>query len=72
MYFKAFQENLVFKNRFATYQGDKNALSAASKSIIGGQGLPFPTDLQMVMDASEIIKNKTFSLISNNQGLVLQ
>lgn len=65
-----FQENLVFKNFFATYQGNKLALSKESKAIIGGQGLPFPTDIQMVMDASEIIKNKTFGLIKNNQGLV--
>lgn len=67
-----FQENLVFKNFFATFQGDKNALSKESASIIGGRALPFPSDLQMVMDASEIIKNKTWGLIVNNQGLVSQ
>lgn len=66
-----FQENLLFKNFFATFQGDKKALSKESTSIIGGQGIPFPTDIQMVMDASEIIKNKTFGLIQNNQGLVI-
>tara|TARA_B100001093_G_scaffold515720_1_gene592689 strand:- start:1009 stop:2190 length:1182 start_codon:yes stop_codon:yes gene_type:complete len=65
-----FQENLVFKNHFATFQGIRAALSKESKTIIGGQGLPFPSDIQMVMDASEIIKNKTFYLIKNNQGLV--
>ena len=67
-----FHENLVFKNFFATYQGDVKALSAESKKIIGGQALPFPSNLQMVMDASEIIKNNTFGLIQGNQNLVLK
>ena len=72
--FKSFpyQESLVFKNFFATYQGDVKALSNDSKKIIGGQALPFPSNLQMVMDASEIIKNKTFGLIQGNQNLVIQ
>ena len=66
-----FQENLIFKNNFSTFQGDKRALSAQSKKIIGGQGVPFPSNLQMVMDASEIIKNRTYSIIKSNQGLVV-
>lgn len=65
-----FQENLVFKNYFASFQGNKLALSPESKKIIGGQGVPFPTNLQMVMDASEIIKSKTLNLINNNESLV--
>jgi hypothetical protein len=67
-----FQENLVFKNLFVTFQGDAQALSAESQGMIGGQGLPFPMNLQMVMDASEIIKNRTFGLMQGNQNLVLR
>lgn len=67
-----YQESLVFKNFFATYQGDVKALSNDSKKIIGGQALPFPSNLQMVMDASEIIKNKTYGLIQGSQNLVIQ
>jgi len=66
-----FQENLLFKNFFASFQGDQRALSKDSKNIIGGQGVPFPSDLQMVMDASEIIKNTTYNIIKNNQDLVI-
>jgi hypothetical protein len=66
-----YQESLVFRNFFATYQGDPKALSNDSKKIIGGQALAFPSNLQMVMDASEIIKNKTFGLIQGNQNFVL-
>jgi tetratricopeptide (TPR) repeat protein len=67
-----YQESLVFKNFFATYQGDVKALTNDSKKLIGGQPLPFPSNLQMVMDASEIIKNKTYGLIQGNQNLVIQ
>lgn len=66
-----FQENLLFSNQFATYKGDKRALSKESKQLIGGQPLGFPTDIQMVMDVSEIIKNKTISFIQQNQELVM-
>ena len=66
-----FQENLVFKNFFASFQGDPKALSKESKAIIGGQAIPFPSDVQMVMDASQLIKTKTLNLIQSNQALVL-
>ncbi|MCD8528505.1 MAG: hypothetical protein LRY27_00640 [Chitinophagales bacterium] len=66
-----FQEALGFKNMFATFQGDKNALSAESKKIIGGAFVPFPSNIQMVMDASELVKAKTYAIIQNNQGLVV-
>jgi hypothetical protein len=66
-----YQENLIFKNFFATFQGNKNALSKESKAILGGQALPFPSNLQMVMDASELIKAKTFNLIQSNQNILL-
>lgn len=67
-----FQENLVFQNFFATMQGDQRALSNESKKMIGGRPFPFPSDLQMVMDASELIKSRTFNIIKSNVGLVLQ
>lgn len=65
-----FREDLVFQNFFATFQGNKNALSNESLKRVGGRFIPFPPDLQMVMDASEIIKNKTFNLIRANNNLV--
>lgn len=65
-----FREDLVFQNFFARMQGDQRALSAASKKLLGGRALAFPTDIQMVMDASELIKNKTFQIVKANQSLV--
>lgn len=67
-----FREDLVFQNYFATAQGDNRALSNETKNLLGGRPLPFPSDLQMVMDASEIIKNNTFNIIKSNVGLVYE
>lgn len=67
-----FREDLVFQNFFGIVQGDKRAISKTSKNLLGGRPIPFPTDIQMVMDASEIIKRKTFNIIKGNQGLVYE
>lgn len=66
-----FREDLVFNNFFATFQGNKNALSSESLKKIGGRFVTFPPDMQMVMDASEIVKNKSFNLIRANNNLVM-
>jgi hypothetical protein len=66
-----FREDLVFKNQFATFQGNKDALSTESLKRVGGRFVPFPSNMQLVMDASEIIKNKSLNLIKANTNLVL-
>lgn len=65
-----FREDLIFQNNFAGFQGNRDALSAESLKKVGGRFLPFPSDIQLVMDASEIIKNKTLHLIRANAGAV--
>lgn len=67
-----FREDLVFQNFFGTAKGDRRAISEQSGKLLGGRPLPFPTDIQMVMDASELIKGNTFNIIKNNQGLVYE
>jgi hypothetical protein len=65
-----FREELLFKNFFNTFSGDERALSKETKASIGGQFVPFPTDLQMIMDASEVIKTRTHTLIRRNARLL--
>lgn len=67
-----FREDLIFQNNFAGFQGNREALSAESLKKIGGRFLPFPSDIQLVMDASEIIKNKSLHLIKANTNMVSQ
>jgi len=46
----------VFSNLAATYRGDKRALRRETRRLIGGQALPFPTDLELLFQAVEQIK----------------
>jgi hypothetical protein len=65
-----FQEELLFKNFFYTFQGDERALSRETRELIGGGFVPFPTNLQMIMDASEVIRTRTHNLIRRNAKLL--
>ena len=69
---KPFREDLVFKNFFGVFKGDKRAISKQSAELLGGRFIPFPPDLQMVMDASQLIKQSTFDIIKGNEKLVYE
>lgn len=64
-------EQLVFHNEFARFIGDERALSKQSKAIIGGGPVPFPQDVEMVMNASEIVKTNSINIIKNHTYLVI-
>jgi hypothetical protein len=66
-----YNENLVFTNIFATAQGDQRALTEDSRRKIGGRPLPFPSNIQMVMDASNILKGRLSEAVRINQNMVL-
>lgn len=65
-----FREELVFKNFFSTFTGDRRALSKETRERISGGFVPFPTDLQMIMDASNVIKQRTHNQIRRNAKLL--
>ena len=67
-----FREDLVFNNFFGTFKGDKRAISEQSSKLLGGRPAQFPTDMQMVMDASDLIKKKSFDIIKGNENLVYE
>lgn len=46
----------VFQNSFATYDGNKNALSNESKNKLNQMEVPFPSDHALVMDAVTELK----------------
>lgn len=48
----------LFTNNFATFDGDKRALSDEQLVLIGGKAVSFPTNEQMLFDAAEDVKNK--------------
>jgi hypothetical protein len=64
-------ENLIFSNIFAVVAGDGRALSEESKRKIGGHPIPFPTNIQMVMDQSELLKGRLIETVRNNVALFM-
>lgn len=66
-----FSETVVFENFFAQFLGDRRALSQVSLRKIGGTPLPFPADLQMIMDAHSFVKNRVQDKIRENINLLM-
>lgn len=66
-----FSETVVFENFYGQFLGDKRALSANSLKKIGGTPLPFPADLQMIMDAHSFVKNRVQDKIAENIALLM-
>ncbi|MCH8554178.1 MAG: hypothetical protein LAT76_03410 [Schleiferiaceae bacterium] len=65
-----FREELLFKNFFTNFTGDDRALSRETRERVGGSFVPFPTNLEMIMDASEVIKRRSHGLIRRNAHLL--
>lgn len=65
-----FREELMFKNFFSTFSGDRRALTKETRDRVGGAFVPFPTDLQMIMDASQVIKIRSHNQIRRNAKIL--
>lgn len=57
----------VFENSFATYRGDKDALTGDDRILISKGFVPFPNNEQMVFDAGEDIKQKLKQILNDNR-----
>ncbi|MDN3664109.1 hypothetical protein ACFFU1_11325 [Algibacter miyuki] len=59
----------TFQNLFATYRGDKRALTTEDLNILRNRKVPFPTTEQMIFDTGEDIKQKLKDIISSYNPL---
>jgi hypothetical protein len=55
----------VFENLFASFRGDKRALTAEDREILNDRRIPFPTNEQMVYDTGEDLKLKLKDIINS-------
>ncbi|MDZ7754876.1 hypothetical protein [Rhodohalobacter sp.] len=60
----------VFQHRYGEFSGNRKALSEETEEIIGGRAVPFPGNEQMLMDATELLKNRSKTVISRNRRLL--
>ncbi|PVW13532.1 hypothetical protein [Marixanthomonas spongiae] len=58
--------DFVFENIFATYRGDKEALSTEDWTWVQNRFVPFPSNEQMVFDAGEDLKVRLKEILKNN------
>ncbi|MFT7120892.1 MAG: hypothetical protein ACJAZ9_001070 [Neolewinella sp.] len=47
---------VLFDNYASTFQGDRRALSSASRRNIGNQPVNFPSNEQLILDAADVLK----------------
>lgn len=60
----------VFKHTSATAIGDLNALKPESKKIIGIKPLPFPADIDMMMQAAETLRRSIHDALRANTHMI--
>lgn len=58
------QSEFIFEHRYATYNGDKNALNDTYLNLIKKRSVYFPSNEQMVYDSGENLKAKLKSIIT--------
>ena len=67
-----FGETVNFENFYAVFRGDKRALTKNTLQRIGGKPLLFPTEFQMINDASLLAKAKLKNTLQINVNTFLQ
>ncbi|MEX0996556.1 MAG: hypothetical protein WDZ45_05880 [Flavobacteriaceae bacterium] len=61
------ETEFVFENVFATFKGDERVLSDDDKRLLRNRFLPFPSNEQMLIDASEEIKGRLSAILKRNK-----
>lgn len=60
------ESGFVFEHRFATFKGDRNAISNEYLDQLSYKYVPFPSNEQMIFDSGEDLKLKIKNIISTN------
>ena len=60
----------IFNHYSAVFQGNKKALSKSSREIIGGHPVKFPSDKRMLLDAAQLLKDQSKTIIYRNRKLL--
>ncbi len=60
----------LFGHTFARYSGDRRALSEEHQRMIRGEQVPFPSNEAMMMDATQLLKDKSKAIIRANRRVL--
>ncbi|RLD88328.1 MAG: hypothetical protein DRJ09_08645 [Bacteroidetes bacterium] len=61
----------IFDYYYATFEGEKEALSKESMELIKNRLVPFPTNPEIVFDTSDELKSIAFNKIKRDKALFL-
>ena len=61
------ETEFIFENVYATFKGDKRLLSKEDKALLKNAYSPFPTNEQMLVDASDDIKDRLGPILKRNK-----
>lgn len=60
----------VFRHRFGEYSGDRRALSEELQAVMRGREVPFPPNEEMMMDAAELLKERSKAIVARNRRVL--
>jgi hypothetical protein len=60
----------VFNHYSAVAHGNTKALSKESRKLVGGRPVHFPPDNQMLMDAAQLLKDHSKTIIYKNKQIL--
>lgn len=61
------ESEFVFENVFARFKGDDRLLTNEDKALLRNHFVPFPSNEQMLVDASEDIKGRLYPILKRNK-----
>lgn len=60
----------VFRHRFGEFSGDRRALSEELQAVMRGREVPFPANEEMMMDAAELLKERSKAIVARNRRVL--
>ena len=60
----------IFEHKYAQYSGDRRALSREMQQMVRGERVPFPSNEAMMMDATQLLKEKSKAIIRANRRVL--
>ncbi len=60
----------VFSHKFGEYSGDRRALSDELQRIVRGSQIPFPSNEGMMMDAAQLLKERSKVIVQRNRRML--
>lgn len=61
------ETEFIFEHVFATFKGDDRVLNADERRLLRNRPVPFPSNEQMLFDASNEIKNRLSAILKRNK-----